>query len=181
MASFNLGLKIENNVASPKIILVASGALILIGIALSVYQAQFTVENLANQEQKIAIGSQMIISKDMDPNKNSKGVYSTQVTDFADSDKIKISVIDPYGTYITTKTITKSPSQDFFNVSTNGTYKLQIENDGNREVTVLGIIGYYPVGIETIDVAGLIVLLAGLSGLAVGIMYLVRNSRRKVS
>ena len=167
--------------ANPKIILVASAVLVLIGIALSVYQAQFTVENLANQEQKLAIGSQMIVSKDMNPDRDSKGVYSTQVTDFGSDDKIKISIVDPYGTYVTTKLITKNPFQDFFNVSMNGTYKLQIENDGNREIQVLGIIGYYPTGIEIIDLAGLVVLLAGLSGLAVGMMYLIRNRRKNVS
>ncbi len=166
---------------NPKIILVASTALVLIGIALSVYQAQFTVENLANQEQKLAIGSQMMISKDMNPDKNSKGVYSIQVTDFGNDDKIKASIIDPYGTYVTTQSITKNPFQDFFNVSINGTYKLQIENNGNREIQVLGIIGYYPVGIEAIDLAGLVVLLAGLSGLAVGMMYLIRNRRKNIS
>lgn len=166
---------------NPKIILVASAVLVLIGIALSVYQAQFTVENLANQEQKLAIGSQMIVSKDMNPDRDSKGVYSTQITDFGSDDKIKVSIVDPYGTYVTTKLITKNPFQDFFNVSMNGTYKLQIENDGNREIQVLGIIGYYPTGIEIIDLAGLVVLLSGLSGLAVGMMYLIRNRRKNIS
>lgn len=166
---------------NPKIILVASATLVLIGIGLSVYQAQFTVENLANQEQKLAIGSQMIISKDMNPDKDSKGVYSIQATDFRSDDKIKASVIDPYGTYVTTKSITKSPFQDFFNVSINGTYKLQIENNGNREIQVLGIIGYYPVGIDIIDTIGFVVLIAGLSGLAIGMMYLIRNRRKNIS
>jgi hypothetical protein len=181
LASFNLGLKIEKGVTNPKIILVASTALVLIGIALSVYQAQLTVENLANQEQKLAIGSQMVVSKDMDPNKDSRGVYSIQVTDFGSDDKVKVSVIDPYGIYVTTKSITKNPFQDFFNVSINGTYKLQIENNGNREIQVLGIIGYYPVGIDTIDMVGFVVLIAGLSGLAIGMMYLIRNRRRNIS
>ncbi len=166
---------------NPKIILVVSAVLVLIGIALSVYQAQFTVENLSNQEQKLAIGNQMIISKDMNPDKNSKGVYSIQVTDFGSDDKIKVSIIDPYGTYVTTQSITKNPFQDFFNVSINGTYKLQIENNGNREIQVLGIIGYYPVGIDIIDKIGFVVLISGLSGLALGMMYLIRNRRKNIS
>ena len=153
----------------------------LIGIALSFYQAQYTVENLANQEQKLAIGSQTVISKDMNPSKNSNGIYSVQITDYTNNDKVKASVIDPHGSYVVTKVITKSPFQDSFNVLVNGTYKLQLENDGNREIQILGIIGYYPIGIETVDVAGLIILLAGLSGLAVGMMYLVRNRRKSVS
>ncbi len=168
-------------VTSPKIILGISSALVLIGIALSFYQTQLTVESVANQEQKLAIGNQTVISKDMNPNKNSNGVYSVQISDYTTGDKVKVSVIDPYGSYVSTKVITKSPFQDNFNVSINGTYKLQIENDGNREIQILGIIGYYPAGIEIVDVAGLIVLLAGLSGLAVGMMYLVRSRRKSAS
>ncbi|HZS73223.1 MAG TPA: hypothetical protein VFA69_01850, partial [Candidatus Nitrosotalea sp.] len=76
---------------------------------------------------------------------------------------------------IITRSITKSPVQEMFKVTTSGNYTLQIENQGQREVQVLGIIGYYPQGIELADISGFILLIVGLSGLAVGIMYLIRN------
>ena len=164
----------------PKPIIIVSGLLVLIGIAITAYQAQTTAENLSNQQQTLAVGGQMVVTKDMDPAQNEDGVYSLQVTDFTSSDNVKANVVDPAGSTIITKTITKSPMQESFKVSSPGTYKLQIENQGQREIQVLGIIGYYPKGIELIDVSGFIILVIGLSGLAIGMMFLIRN-RTKLS
>lgn len=159
----------------PKPIIIASGILVLIGIAITVYQSQTTSENLTNQQETLSGGKQMTVTKNMDPNSNQKGVYVIQVTDLKNDDNIKAIVIDPYGNTIITKPITKSPIQELFKVSTSGNYSLQIENQGQRDIQILGIIGYYPEGIELADISGFIVLMAGLSGLAVGMMYLIKN------
>ena len=152
--------------------------LVLVGIAITAYQSQITSENLSNQQNTLGIGTQMIVVKEMNPNTNQNGVYSIQITDFKDTDNIKATVLNPAGTSIITRSITKSPVQEMFKVTTSGNYTLQIENQGQQEAQVLGIIGYYPQGIELADISGFIVLMAGLSGLAVGIMYLIRNRVR---
>ena len=162
----------------PKPIIIISGILVLIGIAITAYQSQITSENLSNQQNTLGVGTQMIVVKEMNPNTNQNGVYSIQITDFKDTDNIKSTVINPTGASIITRSITKSPVQEMFKVTTSGNYTLQIENQGQREVQVLGIIGYYPQGIELADISGFIVLMIGLSGLAVGIMYLIRNRVR---
>ena len=162
----------------PKLIIITSAILVLIGIAITAYQSQITSENLANQQDTLGVGTQMIVVKEMNPNTNQNGVYSIQITDFKDTDSIKATVINPTGTSIITRSITKSPVQEMFKVTTSGNYTLQIENQGQREVQVLGFIGYYPQGIELTDISGFIVLMVGLSGLAVGIMYLIRNRAR---
>ena len=159
----------------PKPIIIISGILVLIGIAITAYQSQITSENLSNQQNTLGVGTQMIVAKEMNPNTNQNGVYSIQITDFKDTDNIKATVLNPAGTSIITRSITKSPVQEMFKVTTSGNYTLQIENQGQQEVQVLGIIGYYPQGIELADISGFIVLMVGLSGLAVGIMYLIRN------
>lgn len=160
-----------------RFIIIASGALVLIGIAMSVYQSQITVENLSSQQQNLAVGNQTVITKDMNSTKNFHGVYAVQITDFKDDDKIKIDIVDPYGTYLITKMITKN-TEESFNIPVHGIYKLQIENDGQREVQVLGILGYYPEGIDLMDKSAFVVLIIGLSGLAIGIMFLIRSRRR---
>ncbi len=159
----------------PKPIIITSGILILIGIAITAYQSQTTSENLSNQQKTLGVGTQMTITKGMDPNNNQKGVYAIQVTDLKNDDNVKAIVIDPSGTTIITKSVTKNPIQEMFKITSSGNYTLQIENQGNREIQILGIIGYYPEGIELADISGFIVLLIGLSGLAVGMMYLIKN------
>lgn len=159
----------------PKPIIITSGILVLIGIAITAYQSQTTSENLVNQQETLSAGKQMIITKGMDPNSNQKGVYAIQVTDLKNDDNVKALVIDPNGNTIITKSVTKSPIQELFKVSTSGNYTLEIENQGQREIQILGIIGYYPEGIELADISGFIVLMTGLAGLAVGMMYLIKN------
>ncbi len=150
----------------------------MIGIAITAYQSQITSENLSNQQNTLGIGTQMIVTKEMSPENNQEGVYSIQITDFKNDDNIKTTIIDPAGIPIITKSITKSPIQETFKISSSGNYTLQIENHGQREIQVLGIIGYYPQNIELADISGFIALMIGLSGLAVGMIYLIRNRAR---
>jgi len=162
-------------VVKPRPIIITSGILVLIGIAITAYQSQTTSENLSNQQKTLSVGTQMTITKGMGPNNNQKGVYAIQVTNLKNDDNVKAIVIDPSGNTIITKSVTKSPIQEIFKISTSGNYTLQIENQGQREIQILGIIGYYQEGIELADISGFIVLMAGLAGLAVGIMYLIKS------
>jgi hypothetical protein len=158
-----------------KFIIISSGILILIGIGITAYQSQITSENLVNEQNMLSVGSQMTVTKHMNQSDNQKGVYSIQVTDFKNDDKVKTTLLDPRGSTLITRSITKSPAQEMFDITSTGNYTLQIENQGQRQMQVLGIIGYYPQGIEFLDISGFIVLIIGLSGLAVGMMYLIKN------
>jgi len=165
-------------VVKPIPIIITSGILVLVGFAITVYQSQITSENFVNEQKTLSIGTKMTITKGMDLNNNRKGVYGIQATDLKNDDNVKVIVIDPNGNAIITKSVTSSPIQEIFKISNSGNYTLQIENQGQREIQILGFIGYYPEGIESDDTSGFIVpivLIIGLSGLAVGMMYLIKN------
>ena len=116
----------------PKVIIITSGALVLIGIMITAYQSQITSENLSNQQNTLGVGAHMTITKELDPNKNQNGVYSIQVTDIKTDDNIKATVIDPSGTSIITKSVTKTTIQETFKIVSSGNYTLQIENQGQK-------------------------------------------------
>jgi len=152
--------------------------LVLVGFVITVYQSQITSENFVNEQKSLSSGTQMTITKAMDLNNNRKGVYGIQVTDLKNDDSVKVSVIDPNRNTIITKSVTTSQTQETFKISGSGNYTLQIENQGQREIQILGFIGYYPEGIESDDTSGFIVpiiLIIGLAGLAVGIMHFIKN------
>jgi len=88
----------------------------LVGILITAYQSQITSENLANQQNTIGVGSHMTVIKEMDPTGNQKGVYSIQVTDLKNDDNIKANIVEPTGTTIITRSITKSPIQETFKI-----------------------------------------------------------------
>jgi hypothetical protein len=165
-------------VVKPIPIIITSGILVLVGFALTVYQSQITSENFVNEQKTLSVGTHMTITKAMDLNNNRKGVYGIQVTDLKNDDNVKVIIIDPNGNAIISKSVTTSPIQEIFKISTSGNYTLQIENQGQREIQILGFIGYYPEGIESDDTSGFIVpvlLIIGLAGLAVGMMFLIKN------
>jgi hypothetical protein len=165
-------------VVKPIPIIIASGILVLVGFVITVYQSQITSENFVNEQKSLSSGTQMTITKAMDLSNNRKGVYGIQVTDLKNDDNVKVIVIDPSRNAIITKSVTTSPIQEIFKISNSGNYTLQIENQGQREIQILGFIGYYPEGIESDDTSGFIVpiiLIIGLAGLAVGIMYFIKN------
>jgi lipopolysaccharide export LptBFGC system permease protein LptF len=171
-------------VVKPIPIIIASGILVLIGFVITIYQSQITSENFVNEQKSLSSGTQMTITKAMDLNNDRKGVYGIQVTDLKNDDNVKIIVIDPNRNAIITKFVTTSPIQEIFKISSSGNYTLQIENQGQREIQILGFIGYYPEGIESDETSGNIVpimLIIGLAGLAVGIMYFIKNRAKPKS
>ena len=158
-----------------KIIILVSAILVIIGITLTFYESQLINWSVINQQQNLLPEASMTLSKDLDPSKNQNGVYSVQITDFQENDNIKVSIFNPTDETIISKSITKNLLQENFIISINGSYKIQIENQGTREVQILAVIGNYPQNIALIDMCGFILLIAGLGGLAIGIMYLVKN------
>jgi len=158
-----------------KLVIIISAILVIIGIALTFYESQLINWSVVNQQQNLLSGGSMTLTKDFDPSKNQNGVYSVQITDFQKEDNIKVRIISPVDETIISKSITKSPLQENFIVSIKGTYKIQIENQGSQEVQILAVIGNYPQNIALIDMCSFILLITGLSGLAIGIMYLVKN------
>ena len=158
-----------------KPVIITSAIFIIIGIGLAIYESQLVNENVANQQQNLLVGGLMSLTKELDPSKNQNGVYSVQITDFKENYNVKVTVFNPADEIITSKSITKNPFQENFPISTRGIYKIQIENQGQQEIQVLAIIGNYPQNISLLDIFSFVVLIIGLGGLTIGIMYFVKN------
>ncbi|MGI0046488.1 MAG: hypothetical protein ACREBB_04785 [Nitrosotalea sp.] len=166
----------------PKIILIISCILVVTGMLISFLQSENEMDDLAMVQQDLTSGSPMNVSKSLDPMKSKDGVYSIQILDIKDGDSLSATVIDPSGNVIIVKSITKSPLQENFTISSAGTYELKMQNTAQTDMQVIGIIGYYPQGATLLDVFDIIILIIGLSGLAIGIMYLIkRRGKRNVS
>ena len=156
--------------------LVMGGFLVAIGIGLSVYATQLIIENLTTQEGFIGDGMTIEVYKELNPAKNENGVYVIQIDDFQSLGGIIISVFDPLGNVVITKSIDSNPFQDSFKISMAGTYKLLVENSADREVHVVAVIGYLPQDqFLTVSIFGFGVILIGLVGLVVGTLYFIKS------
>jgi hypothetical protein len=164
----------------PLILLVAGGFLVIIGIALSIYGSQLIIDKLASKEERLGIGMSVEISKELDPAVNENGVFVVQTANFGTQSQLKATVFDPFGTEIVSKTIDSDSLQEIFKIPMSGTYKLVIENTGEGEVEIMGVLGSLPQDESlTVSIFGFIVIILGLVGLAVGIIYVIKVRNKK--
>jgi hypothetical protein len=163
-----------------KPLIIISTILTITGIGLTIYEFQLVNENVTNQQQDLLAGESMTLTKNLDTAKSRDGVYLVQVSDFKEGDNIKLMVFNPSDTIMVSKSITNNPLQENFSITADGNYKIQIENQGTNEVQVLAMIGNYPQNILFLDTIGFILLIIGLAGISVGLMYFLKN-RSKTS
>ncbi len=164
----------------PLVFLVIVGALIAAGIILSFYGSQLTVQNIIVKEENILFDSAVQVSIELDPSVGETGVFAVVVIENFEEGIISVSVFDPLGSQIISKIAEKESTEERFEVTSAGTYKLEIKNSGLKEIKVVVGLGYMPdEATQLIVVMGSSLLIVGLIGI-VGIgVYSIRNRQKK--
>lgn len=156
-------------------IFIVAGALIFVGFALSIFGSQLITENISILEGSLNPTQTMDIQTTLEPERNEDGRYVVQITDFAD-EIVNITVLDPNEILIISKSISQKSFEEGFEITSPGTYKLIIENPGDKDIHIVGAIGYMPNDIVlAVSASGLITIVVGLGGIMVGVVYLVRT------
>ena len=164
----------------PLVFLVIVGALIAGGIILSFYGSQLTTQNIIVKEENILPDSAVQVSIELDPSVRETGVFAVVVLENFEEGTISVSVFDPLGSQIISKIAEKESTEERFEITSGGTYKLEIKNSGLEESKVVVGLGYMPdAGTQLIGVMGSSLLIVGLIGI-VGIgVYSIRNRQKK--
>ena len=164
----------------PLVFLVIVGALIAAGIILSFYGSQLTTQNIIVKEENILPDSAVQVSIELDPSVGETGVFAVVVLENFEEGTISVSVFDPLGSQIISKIAEKESTEERFEVTSGGTYKLEIKNSGQKESKVVVGLGYMPdEATRLIGIMGASLLVVGLIGI-VGIgVYSIRNRQKK--
>jgi len=163
----------------PLIFLLIVGALMAGGIILSFYGSQLTTQNIIVREENILPDSSLEVSKELDPSVGDTGVVALVVIENFEEGTISVSVFDPLGSKIISKIAEKAKTEERFEITSGGTYKLEIKNSGLEESKVAIGLGYMPdAWTLSIGMIGFILLIVGLIGI-VGIgVYSIRNRQK---
>jgi len=163
----------------PLVFLLIVGALIAGGIILSFYGSQLTTQNIIVKEESILPDSPVEVSIELDPSVGETGVFAVVVIENFEEDSISVSVIDPIGSQIISKIAEKESTEELFDITSVGTYKLEIKNSGIKESKVVVGLGYMPdTGTQLIGIIGTSLLIIGLIGI-VGIgVYSIRHRQK---
>ena len=161
--------------------LVIVGIMIAIGAMLLIYGSQTITGDLVIEEGKINSLTQLEIKAELDPDINTQGVYAVQTIEGKEYD-ISASVIDPSQDEIRDVSINRNSFEDNFEIDEAGTYTLIISTAESEEVPLVGGIGHLPdsTGV-TISIAGFIVIVLGMIGVAVIGFMIIRQRKNKFS
>ena len=161
--------------------LVIVGIMIAIGAMLLIYGSQTITGDLVIEEGKINSLTQLEIKAELDPEINTQGVYAVQTIEGKEYD-ISASVIDPSQDKIRDVSINRNSFEDNFEIDNAGTYTLIITTSESEEIPLVGGIGHLPdsTGV-TISIAGFIIIVLGMIGVAVIGFMIIRQRKNKVS
>ncbi len=159
------------------IAIVITGSLIGIGIILSFYGNYIIFEDLAQTSGEVSANSDLILEVELDNAKSKTGVFAVQIIDFKDQ-TISVSIVDPLGSTIESKTISENSFEGVFDLQTSGTYKIVVTNNGD-EITVFVVIGPEPDEVkQSLAFVSLYILIIGLIGMAmVGVLIALNRKR----
>lgn len=162
------------------IIVVITGALIVVGLILLVLGNQIILEGVSQGNGKVSSSQPLTISGEFDAQKISTGVFAVQVIEFKDN-TFSARVLDPFDIEIISHTINEETIEKEFDVSETGDYKLIIESSSNEETQVFGAIGPLPdAGKKSLGFISVYILVIGMVGLVVVGIYEIKNRRRSV-
>ena len=161
--------------------LVIVGIMIAVGAMLLIYGSQTITGDLVIEEGKINSLTQLEIKAELDPEINIQGVYAVQTIEGKEYD-ISASVIDPSGIKIRDVSINRNSFEDNFEIDDIGIYTLIISTAESEEIPLVGGIGHVPdsTGV-TISIAGFIVIVLGMIGVAVIGFLIIKQRKNKTS
>lgn len=162
------------------IFLAIVGILIGVGIILSFYGNFVLFQGLVQDDGEIGPGKDLIIEVELDSSETQTGIYAVQIID-SDSAVVTVNIIDPSNTTIESHSINEEVYEGLFDVTSSGTYKLLIENGGEK-IRVFAVVGSEPdEGKRSLANISMYILVSGLIGMAGVAVYIVINRRKSAS
>ena len=163
-----------------KIILVASGAMVALGLVLSVVGNQVILEGVSQGNGIVSLEQTLTVSGEFDNQETSVGIFAVQIMEFQDN-TYSARVLDPFDIQIISQKIEQQTFEEKFDIFESGTYKLVIESTSNQESPVYAAIGPLPdAGKKYLGFISVYVLIAGMVGLVGSGIYAVKNKKRSI-
>ena len=162
------------------LILIVSGALIVLGLILLVLGNQIILEGVSQENGFVNATQSLIVSGNFNMQETSVGVYAIQLMNFKEN-AFSVRILDPNSIEIIYETISDETIENQFDIVESGDYNLIIESLNSEESQVFGAVGPLPdAGKKSLGFVSIYVLVIGMIGLVGTGIYEVKNKRRSV-
>ncbi len=125
------------------LIIVASGAIIVIGLVLLALGNQVILDSVNQGDGKVSINQDITVSTSIDSKKTSIGIFAVQVIDIKEN-IFSAKILDPLGIEIIALKVNEETIEEKFDVIESGIYKLVIQSSIEEKSQVFGAIGPLP-------------------------------------
>lgn len=162
------------------IILVASGALIVIGLILLAVGNQIILEGVFQGNGKINSSQDLTILGEFNSEVSSVGVFAVQVMEFKEN-TISARILDPFDNEIVSKNVDEETVEEEFDIIDTGSYKLIIQTNSNEDIQVFGAIGPLPdAGKKSLSFVSAYILIIGMVGLVGSGIYKIKSKKKSI-
>lgn len=162
------------------IILVVSGALIVIGLILLAVGNQIILEGVFQGNGKISSNQDLIISGEFNSEESTTGIFAVQVMEFKEN-RISAKILDPFENEIILKNVDEETIEEEFDIFDTGEYKLIIQSDSSEETQVFGAIGPLPdAGKKSLSFVSAYILIIGMVGLVGSGIYKIKSKKKSI-
>lgn len=162
------------------IILVASGALIVIGLILLAVGNQIILEGVFQGNGKINSSQDLTILGEFNSEVSSVGVFAVQVMEFKEN-TISARILDPFDNEIVSKNVDEETVEEEFDIIDTGSYKLIIQTNSNEDIQVFGAIGPLPdAGKKSLSFVSAYILIIGMVGLVCSGIYKIKSKKKSI-
>jgi hypothetical protein len=161
------------------LILFIGGALVAIGMVTSFYGSKIVTQDLTIAEGMASDSSPVELTKELDPVIAGTGVFVVQAESF---DGLVATISDPLGQQITSIEISQKSTEEQFEITTKGIYKLLLQSSAASEVpVVMGLTHMPDKNFIALNLLGQSLIISGFVGVGFAVILEIKSRRKKIS
>ena len=161
------------------LILFIGGALVAIGMVTSFYGSNLVTQDLAIVEGVASDASPVELIKELDPSIANTGVFVVQAESF---DGLVATILDPIGQQITSIEISQRSTEEQFEITVKGSYKLLLQSSATSEVPiVMGLTHMPDKNVIALNLLGQALIISGFVGVGLAVILEIKNRKKKIS
>lgn len=161
------------------LVLFVGGALVAVGMILSYTGASLISGQVSFKETTVNGTIPVTLEKELDPVIANKGAFVVRAEN-TDKFNLVATVYGPSGEQITSKKITDVSTEEYFDINSKGTYKLEVQNSGEEVPVVIGLSHMPDRMIVLLNTLGQYMIISGFVGVIISVIYAAKT-RKKTS
>ena len=159
------------------LILFVGGALVAIGMVLSYTGASFISGQVSIKETLVNGTIPVTLEKELDPTVTGQGAFVIRA-EGKDRTNLVATLYGPSGEEIKSEKITEVTTEEYFDIETKGTYKIEVRNSGEEIPVVLGLTHMPDKSIVALNMLGQSMIITGFVGVGIAGIYALKTRKK---